>query len=113
MTEKEYEKLIADIIKEAEKDGEPLTREEAEEVAQMEIGAKEIRRYEQSDEPKKTRKPREKKTDEEKMTLCKRIFDTLDGFVKQINVKSESEINFTFNNEAYTVKLIRHRPKKS
>ena len=80
----------------------------------MEIGAKKIRRYEQSDEkPKKARKPREKKTDEEKMTLCKQIFDTLDGFVKQINVKSESEINFTFNNEEYTVKLIRHRPKKS
>ena len=111
MTEKEYEKLINDIMREAEKDGEPLTREEAKEVAKMEIGAKEMRRYEQSDEPKKPRKPREKKTDEDKMTLCKRIFDTLDGFVKQINVKSESEINFSFNNEEYTVKLIKHRKK--
>ena len=30
------EKLILEIMKEAEADGEPLTREEAEEVAEME-----------------------------------------------------------------------------
>lgn len=110
MTEKEYEKLINSIMKEAEKDGEPLTREEAGEVAKMEIGAKEIRRYEQSDEPKKPRKPREKKVDEDKMILCEQILKGgLDGFVDQIKVKSESEINFSFSDEEYTIKLIRHR----
>ena len=38
------EKLILEIMKEAEADGEPLTREEAEEVAEMEIKAKGIKR---------------------------------------------------------------------
>ena len=32
----EREKLIAEIMAEAEKDGEPVTREEAEEMADME-----------------------------------------------------------------------------
>ena len=37
------EKLILQIMAEAEKDGEPLTRAEAEEVAEMEIKAKGIK----------------------------------------------------------------------
>lgn len=35
------EKLILEIMAEAEKDGEPVTRAEAEEMADMELGAKE------------------------------------------------------------------------
>ena len=40
------EKLIARIMKECEQDGEPVTREEAEEMAEMEIKAGGIKRYE-------------------------------------------------------------------
>ena len=51
------EKLILQIMAEAEKDGEPLTRAEAEEVAEMEIKAKGIKNYVSSEVEKKAKKP--------------------------------------------------------
>ena len=39
------EKLILEIMKEAEADGEPVSREEAEEMANMELKAKGIKDY--------------------------------------------------------------------
>ena len=46
----EIEKLIAQIMAECEVDGEPVTREEAEEMPKMEMNAKQnIKRYEQSE----------------------------------------------------------------
>jgi hypothetical protein len=56
------EKLIKSIMKDLE-----CTREEAEEVAEMEIKAKGIKRYEKAEEAK-PRKPRERKVDEVKKT---------------------------------------------
>ena len=47
------EKLIKQIMAEAEADGEPVTREEAEEMAEMEIKAKGIKNYTQGEKPKK------------------------------------------------------------
>ena len=44
-----FEKLVLEIMKEAEADGEPITKEEAEEMAKMEMGAKEIKRYEKAE----------------------------------------------------------------
>ena len=43
------EKLIEQIMKECEADGEPITREEAEEMAEMEIKAKGIKNYTQAE----------------------------------------------------------------
>ena len=40
------EKMILQIMEECEKEGEPVTREEAEEMAEMEIKANGIKRYE-------------------------------------------------------------------
>lgn len=40
------EKLIARIMRECEKDGEPVTKEEAEQIAEMEIRAFQNRHYE-------------------------------------------------------------------
>ena len=39
------EKIIAKIMQECEADGEPVTREEAEEMAEMEIKAKGLKNY--------------------------------------------------------------------
>ena len=36
--DKKFEKLVLEIMKEAEADGEPVTKEEAEEMARMELG---------------------------------------------------------------------------
>ena len=56
---KTIEQLAQEIYKEMFADGEEVTHEEALEMARMELGAKEIKRYEQSTVQKKPRKPRE------------------------------------------------------
>lgn len=107
------EKLIATIMKEAEAEGEPVTREEAEEMAKMEIKAgADLKRYEQSEKPrKKTEKIR--KVDEEKKVLLQNIKDTLEDLGAEVNrIKTETEVMFTYNGNNYTVKLTKHRPPK-
>ena len=62
------EKLALKIFKECEADGEPVTKEEAMEMAEMEIKAKGIKNYVKGAEAeKKPRKPREVKLDDEKV----------------------------------------------
>ena len=107
------EKLIVKIMKECEQDGEPVTREEAEEMAEMEIKAGSIKRYETSDKPRKPAK-KERKVDEKKKHLlccCKVLFEGMGA--KILKVKTETEISFSFEEEEYTLKLIKHRPKKN
>ena len=107
------EKLINSIMKEAEADGEPVTREEAEEMAEMEIKAgTDLKRYEQSE---KSRKKAEKvrKVDEEKKILLQNIKDTLEDLGAEVLlIKTETEIAFAYNGNDYTVKLTKHRPPK-
>ena len=109
----DFEKLVKSIMKEAEADGEPVTREEAEEMAKMEMGAKEIKRYETSDEPKKERKPKERKVDEEKKNLLALMSGLLEGIgATEMTTKTETEISFALNGNAYSLKLTKHRPPK-
>ena len=108
------EKLIATIMKEAEAEGEPVTREEAEEMAKMEIKANaDIKRYEQSEKPKK-KVEKVRKVDEEKKLLLAVIEDALteDNHCQILYIKTETEITFAYNGNDYTVKLIKHRPPK-
>ena len=62
--------------------------------------------------------PRERKVDEDK----KHIFDILriplegfqlNGEIENLAFKNEAEISFTYNENAYTVKLTKHRAKKA
>ena len=102
------EKLILSIMKDLD-----CSREDAEEVAEMEIKAKGLRRYEKSDEPKKERKPRERKVDEIKKELLEYLVKSLELIVDCVtSTKGESEIHFTHKNEKYTIKIIKHRPPK-
>ena len=106
------EKLIARIMKECAQDGEPVTREEAEEMAEMEIKANGIKHYEKSDKPRKTVK-KERKVDATKKRLlmdCKILLEGLGAEI--LGVKTETEVTFTFEDEEYSLKLIKHRPKK-
>jgi hypothetical protein len=107
----DIEKLAKQIIAECEKEGEPVTKEEALEMAEMEINANGNRRYEQSAKPRKaTTKVR--KVDEEKLHF-------LNGFIEYLRSagaivelpKSEAELNFKFGENDYTIKLIKHRKK--
>lgn len=100
------EKLIKSIMKDLD-----CSREEAEEVAEMEIKAKGIKRYEKAEE-QKPRKPRERKVDETKKELIEYLEKALGMIVNVDNVKNESEISFTFKKELFTLKLIKHRPPK-
>lgn len=107
------EKLIAEIMAEAEKDGEPVTREEAEEMADMEIKAKGVKRYEVS-EPTKEKKKREVKLDEIKVDFITTFAEYLEdmGFegVKVIN--PQREVGFRLKDEDYSITLIKHRKPK-
>ena len=105
------EKLTALIMKECEQDGEPVTKEEAEEMAEMEIKAGGIKRYETSDKPRKPMK-KERKIDEIKkhlLSCCKVLLEGLGA--KVLEIKTETELVFSFKNEEYSLKLIKHRKK--
>lgn len=108
----EKDKLIDEIMREAEKEGEPLTREEATEIAEMELKAKGLKRYEKGSAPRK-KADKMRKVDTEKAHILGCIKNLLEGMRAEIaSVKTETEIAFTYNGNSYTVKLTKHRPKK-
>lgn len=108
------EKLIAEIMAEAEKDGEPVTREEAEEMAEMEIKAGTIRRYETADKPKEKKK-REVKLDDVKVEFIKELVYIFD-YQKMANgvqiVNPQREISFRIGEDNYSLTLTKHRQPK-
>lgn len=82
------------------------------EAEEMTKKAKQLRRYEKSDnERKKT--VRERKVDAEKGDLLTAIKTAVEAFGGAVSsVKNEAEFSFTFNGNSYTVKLVKHRPPK-
>ena len=103
------EKLIIKIMKEFEADGEPITREEAEEIADLEIKAKANgkRRYEQSKPKNKTVKDR--KVDETKKHLFEIIIASLENEVENGSLKNVFEYSFVFGEDRYTFILTKNR----
>lgn len=94
-------------MRECEADGEPITREEAEEMAEMEIKAKGLKHYEQSEKPRK--KPtRERKVDTDKLEILKRVKCLLEDYGYEVELEKEVALHFG----EYTLKLTRHRPQK-
>lgn len=113
MNDKKFEKLVLEIMRDAETDEEPVTREEAEEMAKMELSAKSERHYEQSAESK-PRKPKERKIDEDKKKILTNIKNFLNEniLINNMIIKTETELSFEYNNNSYTLKLTKHRPPK-
>lgn len=106
------EKLILRIMKECEKDGEPVTKEEAEQMAEMEMKAADIRRYEKSDKPRKP-STKERKVDETKKRILNNCRVLLEGMgATTVSTKTETEVTFAFEKEVYTLKLTKHRQPK-
>ena len=66
------------------------------------------RRYEKSDKPRK-KAERVRKVDEEKKVILEKLMSVIDV---EKTVKNEAEFSFNLNGIDYTVKLIKHRPKK-
>ena len=102
------EKLILSIMKDLE-----CSREDAEEVAKMELKAKGLKRYEQAEKPRK-KAERERKIDQEKKEIIDELVACINKNIgKVVEVKTETEIKMVYADNEYTVKLIKHRPKKS
>lgn len=116
---KTLEQLAKEIYNEALEDGEPVTEDEALEMAKMELGSKEMLNYTQAT-VKKERKKVERKVDENKASLINFFKTALEneefiideGLVLNVKVKPESEISFEYCGDEYTLKLIKHRPPK-
>ena len=101
------EKLIQEIMKDLE-----CSREEAEEVAKMEMKAKGLKRYEQAEKPRK-KAERERKVDEVKKEIIDELVTCISKNIGKVTkVKTETEIDFVYADEDFTLKLTRHRKKK-
>jgi hypothetical protein len=113
----DIETLTKIIFAECEKDGEPVSMEEAREMAEMEIKSGDLSRYEKSLEPKKKREPKERKVDEDKKYILRNIKCLLEGMLGNHNeeplvkMKTETELSFSFKGNDYTLKLTKHRKK--
>ena len=107
------EKLAFSIFKEMEKDGEPVTIEEAREMAKMEINSKELcRRYEKSDKPRVS-VVRERKIDINKQFLIGKFYFTLEEIGIIGEIQNEFAITFEYKGDNYSLKLVKHRKKKN
>ena len=83
-----------------------------EEGEAMTAKAKEIKRYEQKPTERK-KVVRERKVDETKKHLLLMMKVLLEGKgADVVGIKTETEINFVYNDENYTLKLTKHRNKK-
>lgn len=121
MTTKEKEAKIQQYMKALD-----VSREEAiqlieddendiigEEGEQLQEKAKEVRRYEKSDKPRK-KVVKERKVDEEKKFLIEILSATLRASepTENLTIKNEAEISFNYGENSYTIKLVKHRPPK-
>lgn len=112
----ELEKLAQQIFDECQKDGEPVSMEDALEMAKMEIGAKDIKNYAQAtveNEVKKPRKPKTVKISSEKAQLFADIVEFL-GTKYQIEVATDNKlVNITLNGHGFKLNLSENRQKKA
>lgn len=121
MTTKEKEAKIQQYMKALD-----VSREEAiqlieddendiigEEGEQLQEKAKEVRRYEKSDKPRK-KAVKERKIDEEKKHLIEILAEAIthSAPTENISIKNEAEISFSYGENSYTIKLVKHRPPK-
>ena len=110
------EKLAKQIFDECAKEGEPITMEEAQEMAQMEINAKDIKIGARAAEPKakKEKKQRIAQVSAEKMALFSLIWEGLSNFYgenAQIS-KQNKEISVQIGEKSFKIDIVEHRKAK-
>lgn len=106
------EKLVARIMKECAAEGEPVTKEEAEQMAEWEMKSKAARENAKSDAQRKL-STRERKVDETKKRILNNCRVLLEGMgAVSVQMKTETEVSFTFEGEEYSLKLVKHRKKE-
>lgn len=116
MTIKELDRLAKKIFDECEKDGEPVTMEEAMDMARMELKAKDVKNYTVSAEKttEKKRNPPKKVVSAEKQTLFKEISEFLLTKYGEnaIIVKENKEMNIKINDKSFKIDVVEHRKGK-
>ena len=92
-------------------DNDYTTNEVVEELSEK--AKKNIKRYEQSDKKRKST-TKERKVDEEKRKFLEGFRIFVEGCGGRLtNKKNEAEFSFTYGENDYTVKLVKHRAKKA
>ena len=108
------EKLAKQIFDECAKEGEPITMEEAQEMAQMEINAKDIKISARATEPKakKEKKQRITQVSDEKQKIFKDIVNFLQKNYDISVEKDNKLLKITENSKVFKLDLIETRQKK-
>ena len=109
------EKLAKQIFDECAKEGEPITIEEAQEMAQMEINAKGINLGARAIEPKaeKQKKQRIAQVSDEKKALFSLLWEGLFNYYgenAQIS-KQNKEISVQIGEKSFKIDIVEHRKK--
>ena len=118
----QLETLANKIMNECQKNGEPVTLDEALDMARMELNEKANHRYEKSDSPRK-KTERKKKEDPIKREIIASVAKNLSRVVVEEEAEDyspnpvfienpEREITFILKGESYSLILTKHRPKK-
>ena len=104
------EKLAKQIRKECEQDGEPVTLEEAMEMAKMEIGAKDVSIGARVAEPtpEKEKKSRNVKISDEKAFVFSKILENL-----LENFENVAVIDVKYGGKVLKIDLVEQRPPKN
>ena len=113
MAKKTLEQLAKDIYNEYLGTDDEVTLEEAKEMAEMELGAKEnVKTYVKSDKAVNRKKTvRERKVDTKKSDILNMLTVGLKESNIDFEIHNENKITFVLDSESYTVNLIRHRNK--
>lgn len=112
------EKLAQKIFAECEKDNEPVTMEEAVEMAEMELKSKEnCKRYEVSAEKvqkKEKKAPKTVKVSTEKAELFDFLWEGLSNYYENCEIlKNNKLISVKIGEKAFKIDIIETRQKKS
>ena len=103
--------LAKKIFAECEKEGEPVTMDEAREMAEMEMKATGTTIHETKAGNKTKNRPR--KVDETKKHLLACIKVLLEGLgATETTLNNEVELTFNYETDNYSIRLIKHRKEK-
>ena len=103
-------------MKECEQNHEPVTREEAEEMARMEIGAKDIKLDARVDAPKADKAEKRRRTvkySDEKVGLFADLKDFLEENYQNVAiVKENGSFSLEIGEKSFNINIVEHRPPK-
>ena len=115
---KTIEQLAKEIFAECEKDNEPISMEEALEMAKMEYNSKQNFKNYVASEPKKTenkaKKPKTVKISEEKAELFNLLWEGLSNYYENSEIlKPNKLISVNIGEKNFKIDIIETRQKKS